>query len=87
MKDTNETKSRGSNLMKLGMTVCCIVMVLPILLLLSSGVGLGWQLTNWAVFLPLGICLGMHIVMHKMMGKSCHGDHEKQASNQNQDDR
>lgn len=73
--------------MKLGMIVCCVVMILPILLLLPTGVGLGGLLTNWTVLLPLGLCLGIHIVMHKMMGKSCHGDHEKLASNQDEDDR
>lgn len=85
MNETIKTKSSGLSIMKLGMIICCTVMLLPIMMLLSSGAGLAGLLNNWGVFLPLTLCLGMHFVMHKFMGKSCHSDHENHTLPQGKD--
>lgn len=58
---------------KWAMWACCAVMLLPLagyLIVAQSSV------TTAGLFnavIPLGLCLGMHVAMHKMMGKSCHG--------------
>ena len=65
-----------TNLMHLGMMACCAVMLLPILGFLAAGGTIGGLLSNSVVFLPLLLCVGAHLVMHKVMGRSCHGSAE-----------
>ncbi len=60
------------SLMKYGMWACCAVMLLPVVAYIAAGgsfAGFGGSLVTFA---PLALCLGMHLVMHKFMGKSCH---------------
>lgn len=85
MNETNNGDTQGSTIIKIGMIICCAVILLPVVILLSADAGLGDLSDNWGVFLPLLICLGMHVVMHKMIGKSCHGDHENREPKRDQD--
>jgi hypothetical protein len=32
------------------------------------------------LFAPLVVCLGAHFAMHRVLGKSCHGDEKKNTS-------
>lgn len=63
----------GQHSMGIGMAICCAVMLLPFgayLLAGKSAAGTGSALASLA---PLALCLGVHFVMHRMMGKSCNG--------------
>lgn len=77
---SNLNKTGHSKLMHYGMMVCCAVMLLPVAGFFLAGGTIGGLWSNSAAFLPIVICVGAHVVMHKMMGKSCHGtsdDNEK----------
>lgn len=63
----------GNQFAKFGMVACCLIMVAPIAAVLLTG-GVDAVLGNIGLFLPLAACLGMHVVMHRMMGRSCHGE-------------
>ena len=58
--------------MKLGMMACCAVMLVPLGALLVAGGTLGGLTSNLGLLAPLALCLGAHVVMHRMMGRSCH---------------
>ena len=82
MKNSERPESHETTgkLMKYGMWACCAIMLAPILLYRAAG-GLSSDLTNNAIlFAPLVVCLGAHFVMHRVMGKSCHGDEKKNTS-------
>ncbi|WP_245759339.1 DUF2933 domain-containing protein [Tranquillimonas alkanivorans] len=66
--------------MKLGMMACCAIMLLPVAGFFASGGTLAGLWSNAAVFAPLVLCLGMHLVMHRMMGRSCHGKQESEEA-------
>ncbi len=59
--------------MKLGMFACCIVMVAPIVVYFAAGGALAGATGNLAIFAPLLLCAGAHVLMFKFMGRSCHG--------------
>ena len=61
------------NTMKLGMIACCVVMFLPIIAFFAAGGTLAGVSGNLAAFAPLLLCVGAHLLMFKLMGKSCHG--------------
>lgn len=63
--------------MKLGMFACCIVMFLPIVAYFAAGGASASATGNLAAFAPLLLCVGAHVLMFKLMGKSCHGGKEK----------
>lgn len=56
------------------MALCCVAMVGAFFLFTGSGA----QSSLFGLILPLAACLGMHIIMHKMMGKSCHESDKKE---------
>jgi len=71
--ETPAQKSSTMPVMKYVMWACCAVMLLPIAAFVMAG-GLAGGLTSGLyVFAPLLLCAGAHVVMHRMMGKSCHG--------------
>ncbi|UWP93906.1 DUF2933 domain-containing protein (plasmid) [Aliiroseovarius crassostreae] len=76
---TNAIGSGQSKLMHYGMMACCAIMLLPIAGYFVAGGTLGGLWSNSTAFLPLLLCVGAHFVMHKMMGKSCHGGSRKVA--------
>jgi len=61
-----------SNLMRFGMMACCVVMLLPIAGFFVAGGSLAGLWTKAGLFAPLLLCVGAHLVMHKLMGRSCH---------------
>ena len=69
--------------MKYGMWACCVAMLIPVAGFLVAGGTAGGLTQKLVAFSPLLLCVGAHLVMHKMMGKSCHGasDGAKNADN------
>lgn len=58
--------------MKLGMMACCAVMLVPLSAFVVAGGTFGGLASNLGLLAPLALCLGAHVVMHRMMGRSCH---------------
>lgn len=77
--DTNSAGQTrpGSKPMHIAMMACCVVMLLPIAGYFVAGGTLSGVGANLATFAPLLLCVGAHFVMHKMMGKTCHGNEER----------
>lgn len=69
--------AKRSLFMRYGMLVCCIAMMLPIAGYLLSGETFGGLLDNLGLVVPLIACVGMHFVLHRLTGKSCHGAHDE----------
>ena len=70
--DAENAKSASPPLMKYGMWACCAVMLAPVGAYLVAGGSLAGSGGNLVAFAPLALCLGMHLVLHKFMGESCH---------------
>ena len=82
-EDSESGGNRHGKLMHWGMMACCAVMLLPIAAFLIGGGTVAGLWANATVFAPLVLCVGAHFVMHKMMGRSCHGsDEHKQTAPQ-----
>lgn len=77
VSDASHGHKPGNRFAKLGMAACCIIMMVPIAFFLLSGASIGAVFSNAGLILPLVLCLGMHFVMHRLMGRSCHGDKTK----------
>jgi hypothetical protein len=58
------------------MLLCCLAMVGAFFLVSGETGGSG----TFSLLLPLAACLGVHFLMHKMTGKSCH-DSKKSEEN------
>ena len=69
--------AKRSLFMRYGMLVCCVAMMLPIAGYLLSGGTFGGLLDDLALVVPLFACVGMHFVLHRLPGRSCHGGHEE----------
>ncbi|MFC4732570.1 DUF2933 domain-containing protein [Salipiger abyssi] len=67
---------QGNKLMRYGMMACCAVMLIPVGAFFVTGGSVSGLWANAGIFAPLILCAGGHVVMHRMMGKSCHGDGE-----------
>jgi hypothetical protein len=76
MNETDPQKSSGRRIASLGMAVCCIIMIAPIAAVLLAGGSIASITNNLGLLAPLALCLGMHFVMHRMMGRPCHGASE-----------
>jgi len=79
MSDIPTGQSSGNRFAKLAMAACCFIMLAPVGLVLLSGAGIGAVFSNAGLMLPLVLCVGMHFVMHRMMGRSCHGKAETET--------
>lgn len=80
MSNIHEHKpTASSKLMHYGMMVCCAVMLLPVAAFFIAGGTIAGLWTNVGLFAPIALCLGAHVVMHKMMGKSCHGSKDERG--------
>lgn len=66
-------KSSTMPVMKYAMWACCAVMLLPIAAFVMAGGFAGGLTSGLYIFAPLLLCVGAHVVMHRMKGKSCHG--------------
>ncbi|TDT72695.1 Protein of unknown function (DUF2933) [Litoreibacter halocynthiae] len=74
MPNTDTQKSSTpSKVMHYGMIACCAVMLLPVALFFVAGGSIAGLWANVSLFVPIALCVGVHILMFKMMGKSCHG--------------
>ncbi|WP_373181651.1 hypothetical protein [Halomonas campaniensis] len=47
------------------MTACVVLMGVAMLIVLWRGNSLG---AAWLLLLPMGLCLGMHVLMHRHLG-------------------
>lgn len=84
MSETPNEEDRAAapngQFMKYAMIACCAVMLLPVATFFLAGGAISGLWENAGVFAPLALCVGMHFVLHRVMGKSCHGEaSEKQA--------
>jgi len=59
--------------MKYAMWACCAAMLLPIAVFVMAGGLSAGLFSGLYAFAPLLLCVGAHVIMHRMMGKSCHG--------------
>lgn len=74
-------KNPLARIMKLGMLLCCALMLAPVIWFLTAGGTLAGLAANWTLFLPLAICAGAHFLMNRKMGASCHGQGEPAGMN------
>ena len=70
----NTTKKKGFGLMHAGMMVCCAVMLLPVAGFILAGGTIAGLFSNLSVFAPIALCIGAHVAMFAIMGKSCHSE-------------
>lgn len=71
---------RASPFLKYAMWACCVAMALPFGAYFLSGGTLSGLTRNFAAFAPLLLCVGAHLVLCKLMGKSCHGRSDKEGT-------
>lgn len=64
---------------KLGMLACCAVMLLPVAIFIAAGGSLSGLSRSLVAFAPLVLCLAAHVLMFKLMGKSCHAAENKSS--------
>lgn len=87
MADAEENgTSNGFGFMHAGMAACCAIMLVPVAGFFIAGgtvAGLGG---NLLVFAPIALCIGVHVAMFAMMGKSCHGTPKNTAEDASFDD-
>lgn len=65
--------------MKYGMVICCSVILLPVAGFLLAGSTIAGLLTNAGLFAPIALCVGSHVLMFKMVGKSCHSSKSEET--------
>ncbi|WP_300514217.1 DUF2933 domain-containing protein [Aliiroseovarius sp.] len=85
MYDDNETQAdpkpkSGHSGAHLAMMACCVIMLVPVAGFFLAGGKLGASSANLIAFAPLLLCVGLHFVMHKFMGKSCHSTDKKEEN-------
>lgn len=82
MADSVEkTAKKGFSLMHAGMAACCAVMLIPVAGFFVAGGTLAGLTNNLGVFAPIALCIGVHVAMFALMGRSCHGSSKsKEAS-------
>lgn len=56
------------------MWACCLLMAIGVGFVIWPTLENQSVITTLLSLSPLLACVGMHIVMHRFMGKSCHGD-------------
>ena len=80
-KRNTTDKSRHSHaLMKYAMWACCAVMLVLVVGFLVAGGTAGGLTQKFVAFSPLLLCVAAHLVMHRMMGKSCGASDEVEDS-------
>lgn len=81
MSNTDQKDAHGgSKLMHFGMMACCAVMLLPVAAFLLAGGTIAGMWNNLGLFAPIVLCVGAHVLMFKMMGKSCHSSKDEQKA-------
>lgn len=74
---THKNTKRGFGIMHAGMAVCCAVMLIPVVGYFVVGGTIVGLASNLGVFAPIALCIGVHVAMFAIMGKSCHGTAKK----------
>lgn len=74
MQNESERAATQGTMMKWGMMACCAVMPVPVASFLLAGGTIAGLWTSAGLIAPIAICVGAHLVVHRMMGKSCHRD-------------
>lgn len=54
------------------MTACLVLMGVAMLIVLWRGNSFGFGAGTWLLLLPMGLCLGLHLFMHR----HCHRNDE-----------
>ncbi len=70
----DDNAKKGFGLLHAGMAVCCAVMLIPVAGFFVAGGTLAGLTSNLGVFAPIALCIGVHVAMFALMGKSCHGE-------------
>lgn len=73
--DGNDGAGQASIWQRYAMWICCAAMLLPLGVYLLAGETVRGTLQTLGLLLPLAICLGVHALMHRLTGRSCHGGH------------
>jgi hypothetical protein len=60
------------------MMACCAAMLTPIVTYFVAGGTASGLNENLAVFAPLLLCVGAHLLLHRFVGALCHGHGAKQ---------
>lgn len=81
-EDTQERipAKKGFGLMHAGMAVCCAAMLLPVAGFFIAGGTIAGLVGNLGVFVPIALCIGVHVAMFAVMGKSCHGSDKSERT-------
>ncbi len=53
------------------MWVCCTVMVLPLVFYFANGGSFENPRALLTAVLPIGLCVGAHFLLHRLVGQSC----------------
>lgn len=77
--DNPNKKPIADKFMHYGMMACCVVMLLPVIGFFLAGGTLAGMWGSAAAFAPLLLCVGAHLVMFKVMGKSFHSTKAKDS--------
>ncbi len=78
MSSSNDGAGKsGFGIMHAGMVVCCAVMLVPVAGFFIAGGTLAGLTSNLGVFAPIALCIGVHVAMFALMGRSCHGAPKK----------
>lgn len=72
--NTGQDGSQKSKMSSFAMMACCVIMVVPIVVLFAAGGQISTVGDGLAVLAPLAVCVGAHMFMHKFLGKSCHDE-------------
>ena len=69
----NEAPQPGmSGLMRWMIWVCCALMLVPFIIFFASGGSVSGASSVWGVLLPMALCIGVHVLLHRFTGASCH---------------
>lgn len=69
----------NSRLSRFAMAACCAVMLLPIAAFFIAGGTTSGLTENLAVFAPILLCVGAHLLMHRFIGGLCHDHGSKEV--------
>lgn len=67
-------------LSRFAMMACCAVMLVPIATFFIAGGTVSGLTEDLVVFAPLLLCVGGHLLMHRLIGGLCHGHGAKRES-------
>ena len=77
-----ESAKSGFGIMHAGMAVCCAVMLVPVVGYFVVGGTIAGMTSNLGVFAPIALCIGIHVAMFALMGKSCHSSPKKDIADE-----